>query len=226
MNEQSSEEIADETSSEPDGDTPAGDSGYPEPEYSIKGMFLLAALYLPMGFFLWFFMASIVVFPAGLLSEWFLTGLFPDMFEGVEQLGFHLEIQTGIRMSEEVDGRVAALVTHINPMIYAWGIPLLFGLIMATPLGGWQRVRQCAIGFSCVIGIQVWGIVFETFRDLAFLLGPEAATAIRESWLSPTAIALCYQLGYLMLPAVTPVAAWILMNREFLEKVVLRHRKV
>lgn len=195
-----------------------------EEEHSIKGMFLLAALYLPLGFFLWFFMATIVVFPAGLISEWLFVGLFPDLFEGVEQLGFHLEVQTLILMGERVEGRTAALLVHINPMIYAWGIPLLFGLIMATPLSAGARVAQCAIGFSGVLLIQIWGIFFETFRDLAFLTGPEGASAVQETWLNPTAIALCYQLGYLMLPAVAPIVAWILMNRAFLEKVVLRQR--
>ncbi len=195
-------------------------------EYNIKGMFLLALLYLPLGFFLWFFMASLVVFPAGRIVEWLFTSLFPDMFEAVEQLGFHMEVQTLILMPEEVDGQLAALVTHINPMIYAWGIPLLFGLIMSTPLTAWQRVRQCAIGFSIIILVMVWGIFFETFRDLAFLTGEVPAAEVRDTWLSPTAIALGYQLGFLMLPAVTPITAWILMNRAFLENVVLKHRQV
>ncbi len=38
-------------------------------------------------------------------------------------------------------------------------------------------------------------------------------------------IALFYQLGYLMLPAVIPVATWILLNRAFIEAHVIRNRQ-
>lgn len=199
-----------------------GSSGGDRAGNPIKEMFLLAALYLPLGFFLWFFAASIVVFPAARLSEWVMTGLFPDLFEAVKQFGFRLEIQTLVRMQQEVQGRVALLNLEINPMIYAWGIPLLFGLVMATPLTARQRLIQCAIGFPVIILIQVWGIFWESFKDMAFLMGPEAARAVAESPLSTQVIALCYQLGYLILPAVTPIVLWILMNRAFLEQVVFR----
>lgn len=198
-----------------------GDEQSPGPAGNpIKGMFILAALYLPLGFFLWFFFASAVSFPPARISEWLFTGLFPDLFERVVQLDFHLEIETTIELARRVEGRVVLLNIHINPMVYAWGMPLLFGLIMATPLNVRQRVIQMAAGFSVVWLVTVWGIFWETWKDMAFLMGPEAARAVRESILPPTAIALCYQLGFLMLPSVVPAAAWILMNRGFLEQVV------
>lgn len=190
----------------------------------VKAMFILAALYLPLGFFLWFFFASAVAFPVARLSEWLFTGLFPDLFERIEQLGFHLEIQTTIELARRVEGRVVLLNLHINPLVYAWGIPLLFGLIMATPLSIRQRAAQMAIGFAAVWLAAVWGVFWETWKDLAFLMGPEAARAVHETIIPPTAIALCYQLGFLILPSVTPVAAWILMNRRFLEQMVINRR--
>ncbi|QKK01705.1 MAG: hypothetical protein HND55_02955 [Pseudomonadota bacterium] len=190
----------------------------------IKEMFLLAALYLPLGFFLWFFMASALMFPVGRLAELALVGFYPDLFEQIVQLGFQFEIQTRIIMTQQVEGQTAALNLVINPMIYAWGMALVFGLVMATPLSGRQRLFQIVVGIAVLVPVAAWGVFWEAWRDLAFLMGAEAAAAVRSSGLSPSVIALCYQLGFLVLPGVVPIAAWILMNRAFIEQQVIRQR--
>ncbi|MDZ7791280.1 MAG: exosortase H-associated membrane protein [Xanthomonadales bacterium] len=186
----------------------------------VKEMFLLAALYLPLGFFLWFFLASGLMFPTSRLVEWLLTGFYPDLFERVVQLGFHFEVQTSVILPQQVDGQSVALNLDINPMIYAWGLALLFGLIMATPARGLRRFVQLLIGFAVVTLVTSWGVFWEIWRDMAFLMGPQAAAAVQSTNLSATVIALCYQLGYLMFPGVIPIAAWILMNRPFIELLV------
>jgi len=188
----------------------------------IKAMFVLALLYLPLGFFLWFFASSLLMFPTGRLAEWLLTGLFSEVFEALIQLNFQFEIQTSIDLSQQVEGRAVALDLMINPMVYAWGMALLFGLIMATPLSAVQRVMQLLISFVVMTTVTLWGVFWETLTNLAFRSGPEAAQAAAGLGLSMDVIALCYQLGYLMLPAVVPVACWILMNRDFVERHVLR----
>lgn len=190
----------------------------------VKEMFLLAALYLPLGFFLWFFFGSALMFPTARLSELVLTGLFPQLFEQIVQLDFRLEIQTLVTMERQVEGRTALLNLEINPMLYAWGMALLFGLIMATPLTATRRIVQMLVGFALVTLVTVWGVFWEAWTDMAFRMGSEAAAAVQASPMAPNVIALCYQLGYLMFPAVIPVAAWILMNRPFIENHVLRHR--
>lgn len=191
----------------------------------VKEMFLLAALYLPLGFFLWFFMASGLMFPASRLAEWLLTGLYPDYFSGIFQAGYIFEMHSPLTVTNPQDGRLMQLTWDINPMIYAWGMALLFGLIMATPMSALRRVLQMLVALVVVTFVTVWGVFWEAWRDLAFVFGPEIGEAARQSGLSPTAIALCYQLGYLMFPGVIPIAAWILMNRPFIEKLV-EHRRI
>jgi hypothetical protein len=190
----------------------------------IKEMFLLAALYLPMGFFLWFLAASLLMFPTARLADLLLSGIFGDVFERIVQLGFKLEVQTAVVMERLVEDRPVAVNLFINPMIYAWGMALLFGLIMATPLSVRQRLGQMAIGFVVVTLVTTWGVFWESLADLAFRTGPEAAAAARGLGLNMNLIALFYQMGFLMFPAVIPVASWILMNRGFIEKYVLRGR--
>jgi len=205
------------TEANPGSPSENGDSNTGNP---VREMFILALFYLPLGFFLWFYLASVLMWFPSRLSDWALTGFFPEVFERVVQFGFHLEIQTHVQLARQVEGQVALLNTDINPMIYAWGMALLFGLIMATPMRPRRRMLQMLIGYLVVSLVTAWGIIWETWTDLAFRLGPEAARAVAESPLSPTMIALFYQLGYLMLPAVVPLAVWILMNRPFLEQVV------
>ncbi len=188
----------------------------------IKAMFVLALLYLPLGFFLWFFASSLLMFPAGRLAEWLLTSAFPEVFEGLVQLNFQFEIQTAIILSRPVDGREVALDLFVNPMVYAWGMALLFGLVMATPLAVTQRMVQLLISFAVITGVTVWGVFWETLTDLAFRSGPEAGEVAAGLGVPMDLIALFYQLGFLMLPAVVPVALWILMNRAFVEQHVLR----
>lgn len=188
----------------------------------VKEMFLLALLYLPLGFFLWFFFASALMFPVARVSELLLTGLFPDIFERIVQLDFTLEIQTLVTMAQQVEGRTAMLNLHVNPMIYAWGMALLFGLVMATPLSAGRRALQLLVAYVVVALVTVWGVFWETWASLAFRSGSEAAEVARESALQLDMVALFYQLGYLMFPAVVPIATWILMNSPFIEMLVQR----
>lgn len=190
----------------------------------IREMFLLALLYLPMGFFLWFLSASALMFPTARLTDLLLSNLFPDVFEQVVQLGFKLEVQTSVAMERLVEGRQVAVNLFINPMIYAWGMAVLFGLIMATPLSVRRRLMQMAIGFVVVTLVATWGVFWESLTDLAFRSGAEAAAAARGLGLNMNLIALLYQMGYLMFPAVIPMATWILMNREFIERDVIKGR--
>lgn len=191
----------------------------------VKEMFLLAALYLPLGFFLWFFAASLVVLPARLLTELLLLGGYSDIFTQLFQDGYVFELQSSIEVTNPQTGQLMPLTWVVNPMIYGWGMALLFGLIMATPLTIRQRLAQLAIGFGVITLVVTWGVFWESWRDLAFLFGPDVGRVINDVALTPTMIALCYQLGYLMFPAVIPVATWILMNREFIDREVRRHRR-
>lgn len=202
------------------------EAGRPDEESGnpVKEMFVLAALYLPLAFFIWFAFASGLMWPPGRLLDLALTGLYPSLFDDVVQMGFRYEIQTSIRVPQP-DGRVGLLTLVVNPMIYAWGMALLFGLTMATPMSMKRKAVQVLIGYVVIVFVAGWGAFWESWMKLAFQAGEAGAQAVAGTALAPTAIALMYQLGYLMLPAVVPLAAWILMNRPFLERVAFGRRQ-
>lgn len=190
---------------------------------SLKSFMLLALLWLPLSFFFWFLWAGLLVAPAGLAAEALLTGLWPEHFHALTQLGFRFEIEALIELPAELErlgqGRPVVAIP-VNPMIYGYGLPLLAGLVASTPVSGWARLAQLLVGYLAITLVQVWGVVWETFLTLSFQL-EEAATATMEAiGIGPTETALAYQFGYLILPGVTPAALWILMNRRFIEALV------
>lgn len=189
----------------------------------IKEMLLSALLWLPLCFFLWFYLASPIIFPVSTLAGWVMTGLFPDLILELKQFGYVLEVTTRIGADVgQVPGRSGTPVValDVNPMIYAYGLPLLVGLVMAAPVSPGRRALQIGVGYVVLLPVQVWGVCWEILKILAFDIGSQGADAVAATGLSPNLIALCYQFGYLILPAVTPVAAWILLNRPFLESLV------
>ena len=85
-----------------------------------------------------------------------------------------------------------------------------------------KKVLGYAIAFAVIWIAQAFGIVCESLKFVAFDAGAAGAAAIAAARLSPNAIALAYQFAYLILPAVTPVALWIGLNRSFIERLVSR----
>lgn len=91
---------------------------------------------------------------------------------------------------------------------------------MATPVSGRRRALQVAIAFPVLWVVVCWGAVFDVLYLLQFRAGLLGAAALTRNGWSQDGIALGYQFGYLILPAVTPVALWIVMNQRFLEALV------
>lgn len=181
---------------------------------------LIVVLWLPMAFFLWFALASVLMFPVGWGLDALLTRLFPEVIHDVHfvtAFGHRLEIEV---LGATADGRVGVLAFRINPLIYAYGLALLGALVMATPLSPARRALQLAIGVVVVLAVTAWGAGWDILKTVELQLRPAQGLVPAKPDLNPELIALCYQLGYLIFPAVAPVVAWVLSNRAFIESLV------
>ncbi len=207
----------------PDLDQP-GNAAQRGERFSLKSFMLQALLWLPLSFFVWFLWAGLFVAPVGLLTEALLTGLWPDQFHAVLRAGYGLEVEVFFELPEHMrrlgQGRSIAAIP-INPMIYGYGLPLLAGLVISTPATARARLLQLIVGYVAVVGVQSWGAVWETFLTLHFQLGAEGAITMEAIGIGANATALAYQFGYLIFPGVVPSALWILMNRRFIEGIVI-----
>jgi len=204
----------------------------PVHEFALK-----AALWLPLSFVIWFYGAALWSFPAVRLARVVLTRGWPALFSALAQgadvldasgrvvahAGYLLTLTTAVTVN--VDGGVGVLEPTLNPMVYAYSLPLFVGLAMATPLATRRRIVQIAIAFVLIWIAQAFGIVAESLKFLAFDAGEPGRDAIAKAGLAPNAIALAYQFAFLILPAVLPAALWIGLNRAFIERLVRPERE-
>ena len=207
-------------------------------EFAIK-----AALWLPLSFVVWFWAAALWVWPAARLAKVVLLGLWPDLFTGLSQggdvldasgrvvahAGYLLTLTTSILVTvpagADGPGGVGLLEPTLNPMVYAYSLPLFGGLAMATPLSTPRRLVQMLVAFAVIWIAQAFGIVAESLKFVAFEAGEPGREAITNGGVAPNAIALAYQFAFLILPAVLPAALWIGLNRAFIERLVRPERE-
>lgn len=192
----------------------------------LKSLLFLAVLWLPLSFFVWFYFAQLFVLPIAGLANWVLEGWLPGVFDGYEQSRHlitwftTLPVDPALLAGIDTSQGTPAMVIEINPMIYGYCIPVLIGLVMATPLRGWQRAWQITIGLAILTAVQTFGTVFDTLKNLGLRAGPSGAQAVADAGISLDLIAFCYQFGYLVLPAITPVILWVLFNQAFIKGLV------
>ncbi len=202
----------------------------------IREFALKALLWLPLSFVIWFWMAPVWVLPAVQIAKHVLLGFWGDLFTGVAQGGELLDaagrvvaranylvtlstqIMVTVPTGADGPGGVGVLEPTLNPMVYAYSLPLFAGLAMATPVSTRRRLFQFAIAFMVIWISQAFGIVAESLKVLAFDSGDSGVAAIARAGLAPEMIAVAYQFAYLVLPAVVPVALWIGLNRDFIER--------
>lgn len=189
----------------------------------VRYMLINTVLWLPLGFFLWFILGSVFVWPVGKLSIFMANTYLPDVFNELIQIGKMLNFDTLLDATGlgGKPGQQAVFVLEVNPMVYGYGIPLIMALVMSTPLSRWQKIKQLTIGFAIITVVQAWGVFCELLKNLQFKMGQAGLDALADTVLTAEIIALMYQTAYLILPGVVPIALWVLMNREFVEQIVM-----
>jgi len=205
----------------------------------VRGFAFRALLWLPISFVFWFVCAPLMVWPALLLAKPVLLGALGEVWSAAALGGeFHdaagrvlghagylvtlTSVPVAIPGGPGQPGGMAELQPVVNPMIYGYALPLFAGLVMATPVAPRRRLLQFALALVVIWLGQAFAIVAESLKVLAFDAGDAGAALVAGIGLPANAIALGYQLGYLILPAVLPVALWIGLNRRFIESLVDR----
>ena len=136
----------------------------------IREFGLRAVLWLPLAFVVWFWAAPLWVWPAMLVAKQVLLGHWGTLFESVRLGGELLDaggrvvaragylVSLGTRVTVDVRGATGVLEPTLNPMVYAWSLPLFGGLAMATPLSTGRRMLQFALALAVIWLGQAFGI--------------------------------------------------------------------
>jgi hypothetical protein len=203
----------------------------------LKHFLLAAILWLPLAFFVWFSCASPLCWPVIQLSKFILLHAWPTLFtdisQGADMLdlqghilghpGYLMQISSGVLMNVAPAGsplQLGFLEPVVNPMIYGYSLPLFAGLVLATPLTRLQRTGQIVGGACLLVLMQTFGVIGESLKAIGLDAGAEGAKAVQQAGLPLNLIALWYQFGYLILPALAPAILWIVLNRRFIETLV------
>ncbi|MGV6851872.1 MAG: exosortase H-associated membrane protein [bacterium] len=185
----------------------------------LKTLLLSAILWMPLGFTIWFYLGGLFAFPTEKILDFILPTLTGGVVDSITQSGHLFDIQTSLTTTMP-DGRVGTIFLNSNPLIYGYGLPMIFGLVMSSPISRNQSIKQLVIGTATVFFVQCWGISWEILKKLQFQAGPEGQAAIAGLGLNQEVIAFFYQMGYLIFPSILPVIVWVLMNRVFVEGLV------
>lgn len=183
-------------------------------------LLILAVLWMVFGFMLWYYLSAFHGVPVRLLSNEILTRLLGSEFWNIvpnPDRHYLFQVQTRIPFRFP-DGSEEALGFIINPLVYGYGLPLLFGLVMASGVSFVRKMATLLVGYVCVMLIQVWGVVWQALKMLAFNFGPDAHQLVIDAGISDELIALCYQLGVLIFPPLVPVILWVLANWALIEQ--------
>jgi hypothetical protein len=191
-------------------------------DFKLSELLILAALWMLFGFMLWYYLSAFHVVPARLASEAILEHLLGEDFRRIiaePSQRFLFQVETNIPFTFG-DGSTEALGFLVNPLIFSYGLPLLFGLVMGSNVGWRRKLGLLLIGYIVITAVQIWGVVWESLKLLAFNFGEQTQAVVQGLGISESAIALCYQLGVLILPALAPIFVWVLGNRRLVEHFV------
>jgi hypothetical protein len=191
-------------------------------ELTLGELLILASMWMLFGFMLWFYLSAFHGAPARLAAEAILQHVLGSEFNRIivePNQNFLFQVETNIPFTFR-DGTTEALGFVVNPLIFSYGLPLLFGLVMGSNVSWLRKVTIMLIGYVVITGVQVWGVVWQSLKMLAFNFGAQTHAVVASHGVSDGAIALGYQLGTLIFPALAPIFVWVLSNRPLVEQFV------
>jgi hypothetical protein len=186
--------------------------------------FIVATLFwLPVFFAFWYLLAPVLLAPL----VWLLKGVFAVIYPGLlDQAGLSgatMHVVTSLTVTAP-DGREGHIALDINALKYAYNLPLLMALLFAAQDRDFSsnRIILC---YLVLLPFQLWGVVFEILMNLAFRVGPDIPVQLHLDSAVRHFIALAYQLGVLMLPAISAATLWVGMNQRFIASLMLWRRQ-
>ena len=166
-------------------------------------LLILASLWMLFGFMLWYYLSVFHGIPVRLAANQLLHWVLGDHFYNIianPDRQYLFQVQTHIPF-EFPDGTKESLGFIINPLVYGYGLPLLFGLVMASSNKLARKLLTLLVGYLAIMLVQIWGVFWQSIKMLTFNFGPEAQQIVFDAGISATATALAYQLGVLIFPA-------------------------
>ena len=191
-------------------------------ELKLSELLILSSLWMLFGFMIWYYLSAFHGMPARIAADAILGEILGSNFHQIvvnPDQHYLFQVETTIPFTFR-DGATEALGFIVNPLIFSYGLPLLFGLVMGSDVGWLRKIFILLLGYVVITAVQIWGVVWQSLKMLAFNFGDQAHQIVQDAGVSDAAIALSYQLGSLIFPALAPIFVWVLTNRRLVEQFV------
>lgn len=113
---------------------------------------------------------------------------------------------------------MAALTFTVNPLSYGYSLAFYSAILLAAPLKPLaHKLNTWCIGLGVLLLILTFGVCTDALKSIAFDLAPSGMSYPTgfSAW-QLNLLGICYQLGYLILPATAPLLLWLQANRKLL----------
>lgn len=186
----------------------------------LAGFFAKGVLWLVVLTALWAPLADWTMRPAATVATIALQTIFPWWVRGGTYRDDTLEVGTRIRIevADAPRGARAELIAETKPSHFGFGLPMLIALLLAS--GSRRPLRKLFIGIAALIPCQAFSIFFAVLKQAALGSGLAATVQLGFSPWQLNAIALCYQLGVLLVPTLAPILLWLLLEPGFLSALI------
>ena len=169
---------------------------------------------LPLTFAIWYFAGPLFTWPVRLIVDAISRAGFAGIVRSVEQQASVITFVTSLRPGSAQGA--GAINVDVNALLYSYGMPMFAALTLAAREPG--AVRKLAVGIVVLLPLVAWGVQADFLKNIAFTAGPLVTSQTGFSVMQRQFIAFAYQFGALILPTVAPAAVWVLMHRQFLER--------
>lgn len=184
---------------------------------------LSIAFWLPACFGIWYFAAVPLSAPVAWMLDVAMPWLFPTLIDRIQQSGDRFAVLTLLEMPQRYPGDmlVEPIVYYINPLQYGYSIPLYTALLLASPGKIAKKVFYWLIGIAILLFVQSFGVATNVIKIFVFDSIPEARIRLGFSGLDYEILALSYQFGFLIFPALAPIVVWFWQFREFVKSLTV-----
>jgi hypothetical protein len=181
---------------------------------------LYVTLWLPVCFGAWYFLAILWVGPVATVTGGMTARLLPEVVESVKANGSALQILTLVQVTGAniPERAVCEIVVDINPLTYAYGLPLYTSLLLASPGAEGEKWSRWLLGAMLLFAVVIFGVVANLLKVLVLDLHGHTEALISMTGWGKELIAVGYQFGYLILPPVVPVILWLVQFRDYVPR--------
>jgi hypothetical protein len=157
--------------------------------------------------------------PVGWVSAVVLKVGAPDWVQSVAQMPGLIEVQT--RLEVVSDGRKGDLILDASTSHFAYGLPIIWALLLAAGgAGRWRgRAWRMAVAYVALWPAQAFSVCMDLLKRLA-IAAPGGTRTLGVAQWQMEALALGYQLGVLIVPTLVPILLWVWLDQRYVKDLI------